>query len=763
MRDGRAIAAALGGKRFKTSWKFRCPLHKDNRPSAVIRDDGLITCFAGCSREALKSKLDEMGFLDDGVQKRATPEEIAKYRNDAKEDALKLWDDWSANKNTDVVAGYLKSRGITIPVPNIVRRFRVNGWIAPIQDLSGEMIGVQFRVPGQTCQTLGNVTGGALHLAKCEGSDLGIAEGFETALSAMQMVEMPVWCSCGAKNMHEMEIPKNVQRIHIFVENDKTGVEFSQKATDAFLEQGFTVRHWLLKKEFKDCNDYHDYQKGNGTAVHNYKKKGLHPAFIATKDFKPKKQSNPTSKSDKRTDTKGTQINGVVYRVRHVAKEDFFAYMPQANYIYAPNGDFWPASSVDARVKPIALTDSQGNALREDKKEGEKQGKTKKIKASRWISEHRAVETMTWAPGEPQVLTDKLVNQGGLFKHEGSICYNLYHPPRCEEGDASKATRWIEHCHKLFGDDAEHMIKWFAQRVQAPHIKINHALVLIGNTAVGKDTLLDPVKYAVGADNFGEISPKAVQGDYTGFLRSIVLRISEAHDLGDFNRYAFYEHMKAFTASPPDMLTCNEKYVKQHYILNVVGIVFTSNHKTTGIYLHHDDRRHFVLYTPLQGEEFNKDYFRGPKGIWQWFDDGGRQHVAQYLRTLDISDWDAKATPPKTQAFWDIVNANAAPEDAELADVIDDLGRPTAITHDMVVGRAQGEFKKWLEDRRNRRNLPHRFEQCGYTPIRNPENQQGLWRIRNVRQAVYADKNLSMRDQIEAARNLDRGSSSDVI
>jgi hypothetical protein len=39
--------------------------------------------------------------------------------------------------------------------------------------------------------------------------------------------------------------------------------------------------------------------------------------------------------------------------------------------------------------------------------------------------------------------------------------------------------------------------------------KINHALILGGNQGVGKDTLLEPVKRAVGAWNFLEVSPPA--------------------------------------------------------------------------------------------------------------------------------------------------------------------------------------------------------------------------------------------------------------
>ena len=43
---------------------------------------------------------------------------------------------------------------------------------------------------------------------------------------------------------------------------------------------------------------------------------------------------------------------------------------------------------------------------------------------------------------------------------------------------------------------------------------------------------------------------------------------------------------------------------------------------------------------------------------------------------LDISSFDPKAPPPKTPAFWAIVDASRVPEDAELADVLDRLGNP---------------------------------------------------------------------------------------
>ena len=83
-------------------------------------------------------------------------------------------------------------------------------------------------------------------------------------------------------------------------------------------------------------------------------------------------------------------------------------------------------------------------------------------------------------------------------------------------------------------------------------------------------------------------------GRFNGFLKATILRISEARDLGEFDRFASYESMKTYIAAPPDVLRCDEKNLREHKILNVCGVVITKNYKTDGIYLPVDDRRHYV-------------------------------------------------------------------------------------------------------------------------------------------------------------------------
>jgi hypothetical protein len=41
---------------------------------------------------------------------------------------------------------------------------------------------------------------------------------------------------------------------------------------------------------------------------------------------------------------------------------DFYGYMLEHKYIFAPTGEIWPAGSVDARVRPVALVNSAGQS-----------------------------------------------------------------------------------------------------------------------------------------------------------------------------------------------------------------------------------------------------------------------------------------------------------------------------------------------------------------------------------------------------------------
>ena len=307
---------------------------------------------------------------------------------------------------------------------------------------------------------------------------------------------------------------------------------------------------------------------------------------------------------------------------------------------------------------------------------------------------------------------------------------------------------------KIYPDDASHITKWLAHRVQRPQEKINHALMLGGDQGIGKDTLLEPVKYAVGPWNFQDIIPSQLLGRFNKFAKAVVLRINEAHDQGDaerVNRFNLYERIKLYSANPPDVLRVDEKHLPEYYVFNILGLLITSNYKTGGIYLPADDRRHYVAWSTFTKEDFTPEYWNR---IWRWYYAGGFEHVAAYLAELDISDFDPKAPPPQTPAWWDIVSANQAPEDAELADAIDKLGKPDVLTIKQSIAVAAGGLAEWLSDRKSRRAIPHRLERCGYVAVKNPTAKDGLWVIGGARQTVYANDRLSAEERLAAAKRL---------
>ena len=443
-------------------------------------------------------------------------------------------------------------------------------------------------------------------------------------------------------------------------------------------------------------------------------------------------EGNATDQMSSKPSSSRAETNN---NIEGVSLDDFHAYMPQHNYIFAPSRDLWPASSVNARVPPIIGPDG------------------KPIPAAKWLDIHAAVEQMTWAPGLPMLIEDKLISDGGWIERPGCTVFNLYRAPSLKP-KAGDIAPWLNLVRNLFPNEADHIIIWLAHRLQRPHEKVNHALVLGGKPGIGKDTILEPIKQAIGPWNFADVSPKQVLGRFNGFLKSVILRVNEARDLGEFDRYAFHDHMKAYIAAPPDVNHIDEKNIKEYYVFNLCGVIITSNHKTDGIYLPADDRRHMVAWSNLTSDAFAADYWRK---LYRWYGNGGHQHVAAYLAALDITGFDPKAPPPKTQAFWEIANANRAPEDSELADVLDELEQPDVLTLDQVANRAalvQPAFAEWLRDRRNRRSIPHRFEDCGYVVVSNPNDSEGRWKISGIRHTIYGKATLTIRDRLDAAFRL---------
>jgi hypothetical protein len=411
--------------------------------------------------------------------------------------------------------------------------------------------------------------------------------------------------------------------------------------------------------------------------------------------------------------------------------DSYYAYLPQHQYIERKTRQLFPTASVDGNLRGWNVD---------------------RLKPSAWLDKNRAVHQMTWDPNRGELIEGEIVAEGGWVASPGKSVYNLYRPAPQLTGVAAQARPWLDHLARVYPAESDHLLRWFAHRVQRPGEKINHAIVLGGAQGIGKDTLLEPLKAAVGRWNWQEISPAQMLGRFNGWVKAVVVRVSEARDLGDVDRFAFYDHSKTYMAAPPEVMRVDEKHVREYAVLNVMGVVITTNHRTDGIYLPTDDRRHFVAWSPLTKTDFDEHYWRK---LWGWYEGGGVGHVAALLREFDLTGFDAKEPPPRTEAFHAIVQANVAPEDSELGSLVERLGNPAIVTVDELraaVGPDDDDSGLWgIFERSARRALPHRLERAGYVNVANPNATDGLWKIHGKRQALYGRRELSVAERFAAA------------
>jgi hypothetical protein len=427
--------------------------------------------------------------------------------------------------------------------------------------------------------------------------------------------------------------------------------------------------------------------------------------------------------------------------------DDFRSVVNEVDFVHVGTGAFWKPASVDANVPPVPV----GN------------GKT--VKATAWMRAYRKVTELSWLPGRERIIANASMGVMGLQRRPLHSIFNLYQAPDVVEVGEVMAEPWLDLVRRLWPDEADEILNWFAHRVQRPGEKCNHALVLGGAPGIGKDTVLEGVRRAVGVGNCYEILPSDLRSNFNDYVKSVLLVVNELRDDGQLSQYAFYDKSKTLIAAPPYTVKINSKYLKQYAVPNVCGVVMTSNYKETGLYLPADDRRHLVCWSDADAiEEGDKEF----AALWAWLEGGGFDHVAAWLRAKDISGFDAKAPPRKTKAFQDIVDAGGSVEERALADKIEKIGRPGVLRIGDLKSGADEAFDDeavrgldaWLHDPKYRKVIAEALGRAGYRKIRNPGEKDGRWKIDGRNETVYGFKGMSDQDLRALAGKLGKASNS---
>ena len=256
-RRARTIVESLKGTWRQGKGMCCCPAHDDHTPSLSVtlgRKAILFHCFAGCSNEDVIAALDRQGIrsrelFDSSGAVTADRQNQADFSPNAR----RLWQSASAISGSPVER-YLAQRGLQHAFQQL--RYMERTPLGPrgaVQFLPAMLAAVttdmgiiavhrtfldlasgklaRFERPKRA---LGSLGVGAVRLAPAVQGRLGLAEGIESALSAMQLFGIPCWATLGNERFGLVSIPESVRELFLFIDNDAGGALAEERAVKAY-------------------------------------------------------------------------------------------------------------------------------------------------------------------------------------------------------------------------------------------------------------------------------------------------------------------------------------------------------------------------------------------------------------------------------------------------------------------------------------------------------------------------------------------------
>jgi len=277
-REARAIVESLQGTWRQDKGMCCCPAHDDRTPSLSVtlgRKAILFHCFAGCSNGDVMAALQRRGvrsrnLFDGSGSVEFQPKKILPFSPNAR----RLWQSATAITGSPAER-YLAERGLMSTSDQL--RFLGRTPLGPrgaVQFLPAMLAAVttdistiavhrtfidstsarlaNFEWPKRA---LGSLGCGAVRLAPPVQGHLGLAEGIESALSAMQLFGIPCWATLGNERFGLVAIPESVRELFLFIDNDAGGALAEARARKAYASPDRVIHSRVPTSPGFDWND----------------------------------------------------------------------------------------------------------------------------------------------------------------------------------------------------------------------------------------------------------------------------------------------------------------------------------------------------------------------------------------------------------------------------------------------------------------------------------------------------------------------------
>lgn len=277
-RQARAIVESLDGTWRRDKGMCCCPAHDDRTPSLSVglgRKAILFHCFAGCSNEAVIAALERCGVRGRDLFDGSGSVEFQPKKNlPFSPNARRLWQSAMAITGSPAER-YLAQRGVMSAsdqlrylgrtplgprgavqfLPAMLAAVTTDSGIIAIHRTFFESARARLAGFERPKRALGSLGYGAVRLAPPMQGRLGLAEGIESALSAMQLFGIPCWATLGNERFGLVAIPESVRELFLYIDNDAGGAIAEKRAIESFSSSGRRIEVRTPQPEGFDWND----------------------------------------------------------------------------------------------------------------------------------------------------------------------------------------------------------------------------------------------------------------------------------------------------------------------------------------------------------------------------------------------------------------------------------------------------------------------------------------------------------------------------